>query len=174
MSRPPVWPVGASLPDTWRKPKEDVYYMYIDVPCNGSCGDEERHTHEIRINKKNGIIHCDCPARRSCYHIDYLIGFCYRRAKKKGLQDSSLNAWRNLKASQVWADRLRIYDLLKSIYPSGLTDHQISAELSMPLNVVNPRRGEARKLDLVQDGGKIRHDFGNGKVTTRHIWIAAH
>jgi hypothetical protein len=66
--------------------------------------------------------------------------------------------------------RRRVYNYIRGCGDLGACDHEISLALSMPLQTVNPRRGELVTAGLVVNSGRRRATLAGRSAI---VWVAA-
>lgn len=125
--------------------------------------------YQVRIdNNAGGVMSCDCPGfhyRGECHHIRALLFMVHKREKHKGGgMDTRLRAYYDLlhDPKRLHESQWRVYDYLLRCGPADFGG--IAAGLGLPDRAhVTGRVDELRRLQMVEDGGKV------GRV---HVWRA--
>ncbi len=171
-----VLPHGANIPPAWKHPtlssdKMDVVIM----PGWGTSGHDEFWVH---VDLATRIVTCDqrtdahgepwCKGFHFlgyCHHTRGLIWQCYKPMKRKGVQDTSFAAFRDLTDADLNARQKTVYEVLAVMNP--LSDKEIARLLNWSINCITPRRGELLEMGAIYDAGRVE-DPSTGK--TVHVW----
>lgn len=141
-------PLDLRIPPSWNL-GFDNGRMVVAFPSRSG---EKVANHILLVHLHDGKLECDCDGYRfrgECFHVNafkwVLTG--PKKAHKKGIQKTSLDAWAYIQESIGDKQRL-VLETLKVL--EHATDKMISVALGWPINCITPRRGELVEMGLVE------------------------
>ena len=141
-----LMPPDANIPYEWQVGSENGK-LAIVVP---SWSQVDKTSYVVFMDKQTRELQCECKGfqmRHDCHHVRGLIWFCAgRRYKKRGVQPTSLDAWKSIQASLGGKQRAVLEALSKL---GEATDRQIADLLGWAINREVPRRGELVNMGAV-------------------------
>ena len=159
-------PPNANVPYEWQV-GSDNGKLAIVVP---SWGQSDKTSYLILMDKDSRELKCECKGfemHHDCHHVRGLIWFCAGpRHKKKGMQPSSLDAWKSIQAD-LGLKQKTVFKALQEI--GEASNKQISRLLGWPINTITPRVLELRKMGLV-DFSREQVDLKTNR--TEIVWRA--
>lgn len=164
-------PVGAKIPPHWISAVESTEQgttMIIPMPARSSKTDE---LYSVFMLCETRELRCDClgfQTHKHCFHVKWLPLACYKPGRKRGAQDTQLEAYYSL-APEVLADsQLAVYStLVKAGRP--LSDSQIVQRSHKRIQNVTARRNELMDFSLVREAGEAKDPISNVMVK---LWEA--
>lgn len=155
---------GANVPKEWRIPNEsNLEYYTVIMPSWSTDG-----SYKIKIYYEDSRMECECLAftyHGVCHHIRALKWICYKPAHKRGLQDTSLEAYRKIKDNMA-ARNAQVYNYLERNGPQQL--RRIAEGLGLPTHWITGRIKDLRdELALVGDYGRV---YDSVTKKTVHLW----
>jgi hypothetical protein len=159
-------PPNANIPYEWQIGSENGQ-LAIVVP---SWGQSDKTSYLILMDKKTRELRCECKGfemKGDCHHIRGLIWFTSGpRHKRKGMQPSSLDAWKSIKEDLMPRQKT----VLRTLQEIGeASNKQISKLLGWPINTITPRVLELRNMGLV-DFSREQVDLKTNR--TEIVWRA--
>lgn len=140
-------PPNANIPYEWQI-GSDNGKLVIVVP---SWGQSDKTSYAIFMDKATRELKCECKGfeiNRDCHHVRGLIWFCAGpRHRKKGMQPTSLDAWKSIK-DDLGPRQKRVLDTLMELGGQA-TNKQVAQRMGRPINEETPRMLELRKMGLV-------------------------
>lgn len=165
MHRPMVFmPTGANIPEKWIARETDRSVTVV-MPSRSVQG----YVHEVCMQKDSRALSCSCPGfdfNGHCAHTAGLIWVCYKRSRKKGVQDTSIDAYHSFTADELEDRQLAVYKELLSGGPGS--NNELAARLRWPINTITPRVGELREMGVVIEAGRQKSACNR----TETIWMA--
>lgn len=143
-------PQGANIPKQYIVEASLEHYKII-VPSRST----PNKFYHIIMKLDTRQLLCDCAGfqyRGDCAHIRGLIFMCYKRkAKQKGVSDTSLEAFFSLTPDALGQRQRTVYELLAKNKP--MSNKEIAEILHWPINTITPRVKELRDMGLVVEYG---------------------
>ena len=135
-----------------------------------SWGQSDKTSYVIFMDKNTRELRCECKGfevNHDCHHVRGLIWFCSGpRHKRKGMQPSSLDAWKSIKENLGQRQKV-VFRALQEI--GEASNKQISQALGWPINTITPRVLELRHMGLV-DFSREQTDLRTNR--TEIVWKA--
>ena len=149
-------PPNANIPPQWLAGIENGK-MAIVFP---SWSRKDVLSYLIIMDMASKELVCECEGfriRGDCHHVR-LLAFCCAgpRHKKKGMQPTSLDAWKSIK-DDLGPKRKTVLEALTKL--GEASDKQLAQALGWAINRITPRRGELVQIGLV--------DFSREQVDVR-------
>ena len=143
-------PPDANIPYEWQVGSERDKLIII-VP---SWSMSEKTSYAVFMDKKTRELRCECKGfqiRGDRHHIRGLSWFYRKPIGTKGVQRTSLEAWRLLQETLGPHQKT----ILKALRELGrASNKQISMALGWPINTITPRVKELRDIGLVDYEGE--------------------
>jgi hypothetical protein len=144
-------PPGANIPPIWISRRDSYSVITVPWPSSTTPG----VMYDIQVDLESRILQCSCKGFQyhgRCRHLGYFSGACYKRMRKKGVQDTSLAAFYSFTPEQLNQYQEQVYQVIRN---GPITDKQIAQRLGWPINRETPRRGELCKMGRVAEFGKL-------------------
>ncbi len=159
-------PPNANIPYEWQVGSENGK-LAIVVP---SWGQMDKTSYVIFMDKRTRELQCECKGfqmNKDCHHVRGLIWFTSGpRHKKKGMQPTSLDAWKSIK-DDLGPKRKIVLEALTRL--GEASDKQLAQALGWTINRITPRRGELVQIGLV-DFSREQVDVKTNR--TEIVWRA--
>ena len=144
-------PLDANIPYEWQV-GSDGKRLIIVVP---SWSQVEKTSYAVFMDKQTRELQCECKGfqmRHDCHHVRGLSWFCKMPRKRKGVQPTSLEAYRLL-TREMLGERQRL--VFKALEVMGMaSDKELAFALGWPINTITPRRGELEDMGLIDYAGE--------------------
>ena len=144
-------PPDANIPYEWQVGSEGNR-LAIVVP---SWSQLDKTSYLILMDKRTRELQCECKGfqmRHDCHHVRGLAWFCKMPQRRKGIQYTSLEAYRAL-TREALGERQRL--VFKALQEMGqASNKELSFALGWPINTITPRRGEIEDMGLIQCVGE--------------------
>jgi len=160
-----ILPEGSNIPVKWII-HDDAVRMVVVLPSRTVPG----KVYNVTIDKRTRMVSCDCPGweyRGYCHHTSGLVWMCYKAAKTKGVQDTSLAAFHAFSAEELGEKQQAVYYEIARHGPGS--NREIAERMHLPINTITPRVKELRDMGVVMDSGKKHDDVTDQEV---HVWMA--
>ena len=144
-------PQDANIPYEWQVGTERDKLIII-VP---SWSQVEKTSYAVFMDKKTRELKCECKGfqiRGDCHHIRGLRWFCKMPRTRHRVQDTSLEAFRNLTKEMIGERQEAVLKAIEMLGP--ISDKQIATVLGWPINTITPRRGEIEDMGLIECSGE--------------------
>jgi hypothetical protein len=160
-----------NVPQQWIR-EETPELRKIIVPSWTTPG----KTYDVIEWKDTGELECECPGdksakrkdpSRNCHHIQGLKWFTVKPANRKGVQDTSVKAFKNIDPKKMSDRRKRIYQYLRA-HPE--CDRLAAKALGFTINFYTGARNALTKdyePPLIQLAG---YTFDEGTKETVMVW----
>jgi hypothetical protein len=159
-------PLNANIPPQWVAAIENGR-MAIVFP---SWSRENTLSYLIIMDMATRELVCECEGfrvRGDCHHVRGIVWCCAGpRHKNKGMQPSSLDAWKSIQAN-LGQRQKTVFKALQEI--GEASNKQISKLLGWPINTITPRVLELRNMGLV-DFSREQVDLKTNR--TEIVWRA--
>ena len=159
-------PLDSNIPYEWQVGSENGKLAII-LP---SWSQTDKTSVLVMMDKTTRELWCECKGfqmRRDCHHIRGLVWFCHKPLRRKGVQRTSLEAWRMLQ--ETLGDHQR--KVLKALRELGrASNKQISSALGWPINTITPRVKELRDMGLIDYAGE---QYDNRTQRHEIVWSVA-
>lgn len=157
-------PIGANIPKEWCIHIDDVRTRIV-FPSRSVPG----LIYHVEMDNRTRKLTCECPGfvyHRYCSHIAGLMWCCYKKARTKGVQNTSMDSFHSFTPEELGDRQRAVYEeLLKG--PGS--NRELSERMNWPINTITPRVNELREMGAVIDAGKQHDDVTNRDVI---VWMA--
>jgi hypothetical protein len=160
-------PPNANIPYEYQVGFTQDDKLAIVVP---SWGQKDKLSYLVLMDRKTRELTCECEGfkrNNECHHVHGIVWWCAgRRHRKRGMQPSSLDAWKSIQADLGQKQRA----VLKALQEIGeASNKQISNLLGWPINTITPKVLELRHMGLV-DFSREQVDLKTNR--TEIVWRA--
>ena len=160
-------PPNANIPYEYQVGFTDDDKLAIVVP---SWGQKDKLSYLVLMDRKTRELTCECEGFKrngKCHHVYGIIWWCAgRRHRKRGMQPTSLDAWKSIKDDLMPRQKM-VFKALQEI--GEASNKQISQVLGWPINTITPRVLELRRMGLV-DFSREQIDLKTNR--TEIVWRA--
>ena len=152
-------PKGANIPSHWIR-SATVEKAVIEMPSRSV----PRVNYDVELDYETGELKCECKGfefNGKCAHLAALKFATYKRkAKKKGMADTSLESFYNFTPDELGARQKAVYDCVAEHGP--MSNKQIADKQGVPINCVTGRVKENRDMGFIEEYG-TRYDANTNR-----------